>query len=147
MDDHSNAAGITPAPPAYLRGNTDPELQRKPTVHREIHNRVVKLDYLEEQPEYIDCPHCETRQQTKVSHPSSSATMLAGAFCCLCCGIITFWIPCACHWFADTDHTCSHCNNLVAHKSHDGKMTANLPATERTGISMYQPVQPMKQPV
>ena len=75
MDNPSNTAGITPAPPAYIPGKVEPQLERQSTIHQEVHNRVVKLEYLGEQPDFVDCPHCETRQKTVVSHPSSSATM------------------------------------------------------------------------
>ncbi|KAJ9613980.1 hypothetical protein H2200_002116 [Cladophialophora chaetospira] len=90
-------------------------------------NRVMSLKDLGEDPEYVDCPFCKKRQKTAVSHPSSSQTSLAAAFCCLCCGIITVFIPFLCKWYADTDHTCSGCGQVVAHKPHDGTMEPKRP--------------------
>ena len=145
------------------------------------HRVLRRLEDLGETPDYIDCPHCKTRQKTRVEHPSSSATTyvfsprcalvlefslarytpltmdspghltdhdihsFSALFCCLCCGVITVCIPFLCNWFAETDHHCTKCGELVAHKPHDGIMEARLPPptkTEKYGESQFKEMSP-----
>lgn len=37
-------------------------------------NHVLSLKDLREEPDFVDCPYCKSRQKTKVTHPDSSAT-------------------------------------------------------------------------
>ena len=37
-------------------------------------NHVLSLKDLREEPDFVDCPHCKSRQKTRVTHPDSSAT-------------------------------------------------------------------------
>lgn len=37
-------------------------------------NYVIKPEYLEEAPDFIDCPYCKTRQKTEVRHQPTSQT-------------------------------------------------------------------------
>ena len=120
-------------------------------------NYVIRLENLGEQPDYVDCPYCKTRQKTTIQHESTSQTSyailsmwhcavvvlvsqklmvaslrLTAAVCCLCCGIIPVFIPFCCHWCSDTDHYCAACRNRVAHMPHEGRMQPVLPqATPR----------------
>ncbi|KAF1849021.1 uncharacterized protein K460DRAFT_276264 [Cucurbitaria berberidis CBS 394.84] len=98
---------------------------------------VTPLKRLGEEPAFIDCPHCEKRTKTKVEKVDSSQTSLAAAFCCLCCGVITVFIPFLCHWCADIDHRCYECGKQVAHRPHDGQMQEMLPQEPVQKPSMY----------
>ncbi|KAI2619978.1 hypothetical protein GGR54DRAFT_110478 [Hypoxylon sp. NC1633] len=90
-------------------------------------NYVVRPENLGEQPDYVDCWHCEQRRKTTVRYQSSTQTQLAALVCCLCCGIITVFIPFCCHWCSNTEHVCEKCHSLIATKPHEGKMEAFVP--------------------
>lgn len=81
---------------------------------------VTPLDRLREVPDFIDCPFCKRRTQTRVTHENSNTTRLAGVICCLLTGIICSCLPCLLGWCQDTNHYCSECNNQVTHKPYDG---------------------------
>lgn len=46
------------------------------------------------------------------------SSILAFLFCLIC--VCLTCIPCLAHWYADTDHYCSECNQHVTHRPHDG---------------------------
>ncbi|OCL11577.1 hypothetical protein AOQ84DRAFT_278201, partial [Glonium stellatum] len=98
---------------------------------------VIPLEHLGETPAFIDCPYCKQRTKTRVIKEPSSQTSLAAAFCCLFCGIITVCIPFLCNWCADIEHTCSHCNQKVSHKPHDGPVQAKYPQASIATPSQY----------
>lgn len=75
MDDRINQAGDTTASPPATSMKFEPQIQRQATNRGEIPNSVVNPKNLGEEADYIDCPHCESRQKTVVSHPNSDATM------------------------------------------------------------------------
>ncbi|KAH8892720.1 hypothetical protein GQ53DRAFT_860776 [Thozetella sp. PMI_491] len=97
------------------------------TPNMKPENYVIRLENLDETPDYVDCPYCKSRQMTKIRHESSSQTTLAAAVLCLCCGVLPVFIPFVCNWCADTDHYCEGCNARVAHKPHEGNMEPVLP--------------------
>lgn len=37
-------------------------------------NYVIRLENLGDQPDYVDCPYCKTRQKTTIQHESTSQT-------------------------------------------------------------------------
>ncbi|KAL9470999.1 hypothetical protein ACSS6W_008940 [Trichoderma asperelloides] len=100
-------------------------------------NYVIKPEYLEEAPDYIDCPYCKTRQKTEVRHQPTSQTKIAAAACCLFGGVIPVFVPFVCNWCTDTDHHCESCKSLVAHQPHEGKMEAVLPLVSDGVDSRY----------
>ncbi|KAM7204957.1 hypothetical protein V8F20_003419 [Naviculisporaceae sp. PSN 640] len=102
-------------------------------------NYVINLEDLYESPDYVDCPHCRTRQKTTVRYQPTTETNVAAVACCLFCGILPGIIPFCCNWFNDIEHVCPHCVKVVARMPHDGKMQAVLPQPSKYQASQFQP--------
>ncbi|GAB1315567.1 hypothetical protein MFIFM68171_05777 [Madurella fahalii] len=104
-------------------------------------NYVIRLTDLSEEPEFIDCPYCHSRQRTRVVPNDNGETATAALCCCIFCGGIGACIPILCHWGADTDHYCSGCRKHVARKLHGGKTEPIWPqAASGYKPSQYQPI-------
>ncbi|KAM7192902.1 hypothetical protein V8F33_008090 [Rhypophila sp. PSN 637] len=133
---------IPPSGPGGPNNNPSSQTQRSgPTgpgsTTRRPENYVILLQDLNESPDYVDCPHCRTRQKTTVRQQPSTETNIAAVACCLFCGILPGLFPFICLWFYDIEHVCPHCNKLVARMPHDGKMEPVLPPTYQP--SQFQP--------
>ncbi|KAM7216169.1 hypothetical protein V8F06_008469 [Rhypophila decipiens] len=131
-------------PPGGPNNNPSSQTQRSgpPTgpgssTTRRPENYATPLQDLNESPDYVDCPHCRTRQKTTVRHEPSTETTMAAVACCLCCGILPGLFPFCCQWFYDVEHVCPRCVKVVARMPHDGKMEPVLPPKYQP--SQFQP--------
>lgn len=124
--------------------------------------------------QWIDCPHCKQRTQTKSDTeaetmqlfvtPCSNSIHLdksydyswksnankyhsvCGAILCLFCICLTC-VPCCAGWFEKTNVSCSRCNKLVAIISSEG-VTQVVPTTEQASqASQYAAPAPQQQPM
>ncbi|KAK3402411.1 hypothetical protein B0T20DRAFT_346455 [Sordaria brevicollis] len=75
---------------------------------------VIPLENLNgEMPQWIDCPFCQRRTQTRVDKEGSSMQILTGFLCCLVC-VCLACVPCMAGWFEEYHYFCSGCNKRVA---------------------------------
>ncbi|KAK2055861.1 hypothetical protein LY76DRAFT_519558 [Colletotrichum caudatum] len=92
-------------------------------------NYVVRLEALGDDPDFIDCPWCRSRQRTRVRAYASNTTRIASLFCCISVACIGAFVPFCFGWCSDVDHRCERCYHKVAYMPYGGITTAMYPPT------------------
>ncbi|RSL82981.1 hypothetical protein CEP52_016828 [Fusarium oligoseptatum] len=77
---------------------------------------VTPLHLLRDQPDWIDCPFCETRAMTTIKKRPSNLTHIQAAFLLVATGPGGA-VPYAAKWCFNVEHHCENCENRVAYLS------------------------------
>ncbi|KAK0710656.1 hypothetical protein B0H67DRAFT_262991 [Lasiosphaeris hirsuta] len=98
---------------------------------------VTPLRLLGDQSDWVDCPFCRRRVETRVEKKPSRMTYIAGTALCLTTFLGTF-VPCWYKWYYNVDHHCANCDRIVAHREYNKKEVEVLGTLEHEKeVSQY----------
>ncbi|KAK3380784.1 hypothetical protein B0H63DRAFT_192961 [Podospora didyma] len=80
---------------------------------------VTPMHLLSDHPQWIDCPFCHHRAQTRVEKVGTPMQAVAGVLCCLLC-VCLACVPCMAGWFEETHYFCTACKQKIAVRSDNG---------------------------
>ncbi|KAH7629663.1 hypothetical protein B0T09DRAFT_134640 [Sordaria sp. MPI-SDFR-AT-0083] len=103
---------VSQPPPAYQPPTKMEQPQPQPVPG------VVPLTQLGGGPQWIDCPFCRRRTQTRVEKDGGGTQVLVGFLCCLVC-VCLACVPCLAGWFEEWNYYCTGCGQRVACKKDD----------------------------
>uniref|UniRef100_A0A0B7KG97 LITAF domain-containing protein n=1 Tax=Bionectria ochroleuca TaxID=29856 RepID=A0A0B7KG97_BIOOC len=99
---------------------------------------VTPLASLGDHPQFIDCPFCNRRAQTRLNKKGGSMQIVVGAVLCLFCVCLTC-LPCILHWCENTEYYCTNCNQKLALRTYDGAMQVFSPPQPSRAAQPSQP--------
>lgn len=87
------------------------------------HLTVTPLHLLDDQADWVDCPFCRQRVETRVKYEASRQTHYAatGLFLTTIGGVA---VPYKKNWRCHVTHICTNCDKKVAHKKYGKEMVA-----------------------